>query len=112
MANPFRASVGKIVAGGQKRLNTRPNGGKQVWLRPRALDAYRRMVAAARAEVPEIAADPRNLTIFSVIKEDEKVEGAFRLLREICGNLDDPATGIAFTIPVNDVMGLARELGS
>ncbi len=40
-------------------------GGKQVWLRPRALDAYRRMVAAARADVPEIAADPRNLTIFS-----------------------------------------------
>jgi len=40
-------------------------GGKQVWLRPRALEAYRRMVAAARAEVPEIAADPDVLTIFS-----------------------------------------------
>lgn len=40
-------------------------GGKPVWMRPRALDAYRRMAAAARAEVPEIAADPRNLTIFS-----------------------------------------------
>jgi hypothetical protein len=40
-------------------------GGKQVWMRPRALEAYRRMAAAARAEVPEIAADPRNLTIFS-----------------------------------------------
>jgi D-alanyl-D-alanine carboxypeptidase len=39
--------------------------GKQVWLRPAALAAYRRMAAAARAEVPEIAADPRNLTIFS-----------------------------------------------
>jgi D-alanyl-D-alanine carboxypeptidase len=39
--------------------------GKQVWLRPRALDAYRRMVAAARAEAPEIAADPQALTIFS-----------------------------------------------
>lgn len=39
--------------------------GKQVWLRPGALAAYRRLVAAARAEVPEIAADPRNLTIFS-----------------------------------------------
>ena len=40
-------------------------GQKQVWLRPRALDAYRRMVAAARAEVPEAAADPEMLTIFS-----------------------------------------------
>jgi LAS superfamily LD-carboxypeptidase LdcB len=40
-------------------------GQKQVWLRPRALDAYRRMVAAARAEVPEAAADREMLTIFS-----------------------------------------------
>ncbi len=39
--------------------------GKQVWMRPRALEAYRRMVAAARAEVPEAAADPQMLTIFS-----------------------------------------------
>jgi D-alanyl-D-alanine carboxypeptidase len=39
--------------------------GKQVWLRPRALEAYRRMVAAARAEVPEAAADSQLLTIFS-----------------------------------------------
>ena len=40
-------------------------GNKQVWLRPRALTAYRQMVAAARAEAPEIAADPQLLTIFS-----------------------------------------------
>lgn len=40
-------------------------GGKQVWMRPQALAAFRRMAAAARAEIPEIAADPRNLTIFS-----------------------------------------------
>lgn len=40
-------------------------GGKSVWLRPRALEAYRAMVAAARAEVPEIAANPDSLAIFS-----------------------------------------------
>ena len=40
-------------------------GEKQVWMRPRSLDAYRRMVAAARAAVPEAAADPEMLTIFS-----------------------------------------------
>lgn len=40
-------------------------GGKQVWMRPAALNAYRRMIAAARAEVPEIAADKAMLTIFS-----------------------------------------------
>lgn len=40
-------------------------GGKAIQLRPAALAAYRRMVAAARAEEPQIAADPRNLQIFS-----------------------------------------------
>ena len=40
-------------------------GAKQVLLRPAALAAWRAMVAAARAEDPQIAADPRNLTLFS-----------------------------------------------
>jgi len=39
--------------------------GKAIQLRPSALAAYRRMAAAARAADPTIAADPRNLTIFS-----------------------------------------------
>ena len=54
---------------------------------------------------------PQNQTIFSVIKEDEKVDGAIALLQEICGNLENPATGIAFTVPVTRVVGLAPELG-
>jgi nitrogen regulatory protein P-II 1 len=54
---------------------------------------------------------PQNQTIFSVIREDEKVAGVLRLLREICGDLENPATGIAFTIPVNQVVGLAPEIG-
>lgn len=40
-------------------------GDKQVYLRPGALAAYRRMVAAARAEEPALAADPDLLKIFS-----------------------------------------------
>ncbi len=40
-------------------------GGKAVQLRPGALAAYRAMAAAARAESPEIAADPRFLQIYS-----------------------------------------------
>jgi D-alanyl-D-alanine carboxypeptidase len=40
-------------------------GGKQIQLRAGALDAYRRMVGAARAEEPVLAADHRMLTIFS-----------------------------------------------
>ena len=40
-------------------------GGKTVWMQPGALSAWRAMAAAARAEVPGIAADPDALTIFS-----------------------------------------------
>lgn len=39
--------------------------GKAVQLRPGALEAYRRMRAAARREVPEVAADPRLLALVS-----------------------------------------------
>jgi nitrogen regulatory protein P-II 1 len=53
---------------------------------------------------------PQNQTLFSVI-DDEKVDGAIALLQEICGDLSDPATGIAFTLPVDRVVGLAPELG-
>jgi hypothetical protein len=57
-------------------------------------------------------ARPQNKTIFSVIDTDDKMEGALALLQEICGDLNDPATGIAFTIPLSRVTGLAPELGS
>lgn len=54
---------------------------------------------------------PQNHTIFSVIREPDKVDRVVRLLQEICGDLEDPATGIVFTLPVNRVVGLAPELG-
>jgi len=40
-------------------------------LRRDVLDAYRRLVAAARAEVPEVAADPELLQIFSGFRDPE-----------------------------------------
>lgn len=40
-------------------------------LRRDVLDAYRRMAAAARAEVPEIAADPELLQVFSAFRDPE-----------------------------------------
>ena len=46
-------------------------GGKQISLRPAAFAAWRRMAAAARAADPRIAADPRNLTIFSGFRSPE-----------------------------------------
>jgi hypothetical protein len=53
---------------------------------------------------------PRNRTLFSVIDDPEKTRRAFELLADICGDLDDPATGIAFTVPVTRAVGLAPEL--
>ena len=53
---------------------------------------------------------PQNRTIFSVI-EQGKVETALALLQEVCGDFTAPATGIAFTLPLDRVVGLAPELG-
>ncbi|MCL7926439.1 MAG: hypothetical protein M8860_08230 [marine benthic group bacterium] len=54
---------------------------------------------------------PQNQTLFSVIDEPEKVDQAIALLQDVCGRFEDPATGIAITLPVNRVVGLAPELG-
>jgi hypothetical protein len=53
---------------------------------------------------------PQNQTLFSVIDEPEKVDLAIALLQDVCGRFDDPATGIAITVPVKRVVGLAPEL--
>lgn len=53
---------------------------------------------------------PQNRMIFSVI-DDELVDTALELLQDVCGNLASPATGIAFVLPVERVVGLAPELG-
>jgi hypothetical protein len=53
---------------------------------------------------------PQNRTILSVV-EDDKVDPAVALLQEVCGELAAPATGIAFTLPLDRVVGLAPELG-
>ncbi len=46
-------------------------GGKTLLLRPGALAAYARMLAAARAEVPDVASDPRLMTLFSAYRSSE-----------------------------------------
>jgi len=65
------------------------------------------------AGIASLAANSRaqNYTVFSVIREPEKVDRVVDLLQEICGHLDDPATGIVFTLPVLRAVGLAPELG-
>jgi nitrogen regulatory protein P-II 1 len=54
---------------------------------------------------------PQNQTLFSVIDDPDKVDRAIALLQDVCGRFEDPATGIAITLPVNRVVGLAPELG-
>ena len=53
---------------------------------------------------------PQNRLVLSVIRAGQTSE-AIALLQDVCGNLESPATGIAFTIPVDEVHGLAPELG-
>jgi nitrogen regulatory protein P-II 1 len=53
---------------------------------------------------------PRNQTLFAVIQDDAKVDRALALLQEVCGSLDEPGTGIAFTVPVTRVVGLKAEM--
>ena len=52
---------------------------------------------------------PQNQTIFSVIRDDAKVEQAITLVQQICGDLSRPATGIVFTVPISRAVGLAPE---
>jgi hypothetical protein len=53
---------------------------------------------------------PQNRLILSVISQDH-VQPVVDLLKDVAGDLDTPATGIAFTLPVDAVFGLAPELG-
>ncbi len=53
----------------------------------------------------------QNYTIFSVIDDDEKVDGAFAVIQDVVGNMAEPGTGIVFTIPITRVEGVAPELG-
>lgn len=88
-------------------------GGKQVWMRPAALRAWRAMAAAARAEVSEIAADPQALTIFSGYRSPSA--DAARCLVE--GNCDGVVrarcsahrTGLAADLYVGHAPGYAAD---
>jgi nitrogen regulatory protein PII len=55
------------------------------------------------------ASRPENRLVLSVVTRD-KVDAAVKLLQDVSGGLDAPGTGIAFTIPVDAVYGLAPAL--
>ena len=52
---------------------------------------------------------PHNKTILSAIR-DEKEKPAIELLRKILGDINQPGTGIVFTIPIERVEGLKPEI--
>ena len=54
-------------------------------------------------------AKPHNKTILSVIK-NEKEDEVIHILRNILGDLDEPGTGIVFTLPLDRVDGLKPEM--
>jgi LAS superfamily LD-carboxypeptidase LdcB len=79
-------------------------------LRRDVLEAYRRMVAAARAEVPEVAADPELLQIFSGFRDPEADAARCAasgncdgLRRAVCSA---HRTGTAIDIYVGQIVGL------
>lgn len=52
---------------------------------------------------------PYNKTILSVVRYETKIDTLVCLLEQICGDLEDPGTGIFFTVPVDFAKGLLRE---
>lgn len=57
------------------------------------------------------ASRPQSTTVFSVIETQEKLDAAIAMIREKCGDMSKPGTGILFTVPVNRAVGLATALG-
>lgn len=51
---------------------------------------------------------PYNKTIFTVV-EKNKVEEIARVFEHICGPLDEPGTGLIFSLPVDYVKGLPEK---
>ncbi len=55
---------------------------------------------------------PQSSTVFSVIETREKLDAAIQMIKDKCGDMTGPGTGILFTIPINRAVGLASALGS
>ncbi len=86
---------------------------KPIQLRTNALGAYRQMVAAARADLPSMAADKRLLTIFSGYRDP--ADDAVRCARDgNCGtitkaNCSAHRTGLAMDLFLGAAPGFAPE---
>ena len=88
-------------------------GGKLVQLRPGAATAYRRMVAAARAEEPEIAAQPDLMKVFSAYRSPA-YDAARCAAQDNCNGRERAAcsphrTGLAIDLYLGTAPGFAAD---
>ena len=51
-----------------------------------------------------------NRTVFSVVDSEEKRKEVVAAIEKLCGDLQNPSTGIVFAIPVSFAKGLKPEL--
>ena len=53
-------------------------------------------------------AKPYNKTIFTVIKDDEILEKAVDIVKEVVEDIYEPGVGMMFTLPIGNVYGMDR----
>jgi hypothetical protein len=86
---------------------------KPVQLRPGALAAWRAMAAAARAEDPRIAADPRSLTIFSGYRspaaDDARCADELNCDNKVRATCSAHRTGLALDLYVGQAPGFGPD---
>jgi len=86
---------------------------KPIQLRPGALAAWRVMAAAARAEDPRIAADPRNLTIFSGYRspaaDDARCASELNCDNRVRSTCSAHRTGLALDLYVGQAPGFGPD---
>ena len=51
-----------------------------------------------------------NKTILTIIREKQRLDKAIKIVKSLCGDLDQPGKGILFTLPLDFVEGVS-ELG-
>ncbi|MFH1759713.1 MAG: hypothetical protein ABIA63_01305 [bacterium] len=48
---------------------------------------------------------PGNKAIFAVVKDDKMVEKASAMVQEICGNFNEPGSGLMISLPIEKAFG-------
>ena len=49
-----------------------------------------------------------NKTILTIIREKQRLDKAIKIVKSLCGDLDQPGKGILFTLPLDFVEGVSE----